>query len=191
MHPPPPFLLTSVWQNKTRSSRRWYQVNSEFLQKTHQNKKNKKNWFEEVPQPSNLIWVQIGSRQKGLPWAIDWSRCAELVSARLDSTWPSRTVALFIGLHQCVCVCVYLSTHVCMCVYYVFAHSPRGEFVLSAPQSIHQGWYFQPFHIQTKHSATRAIYMLRDAAKADLCDLSVTNYAIVTLTHWFGMLPFF
>lgn len=78
-----------------------------------------------------------------------------------------------------------------MCVYYVFAHSPGGEFVLSAPLSIHQGWHFMPFHIQTKHLATRAISTLWDVERADLCALSVGNYAIVMPTHWFSMLPFF
>lgn len=65
----PPSPLTSVWQNKIRSSRKWYQVRFEFLLKTS---------FEDIPQPSNLIWVQIGSTHSSLPQAIEWSRCTEL-----------------------------------------------------------------------------------------------------------------
>ena len=89
----------------------------------------------------------------------------------------------------CVCVCVYLP--MCARVSYVFAHSPIGEFVLSAPRRIHQGWHFLLFPVQTKHAATCAISSLRDVERPDLCDLSVRNYTIVTPTHWFGTLPFF
>lgn len=89
------------------------------------------------------------------------------------------------------CVCMYVYLPMCARVSYVFVRSPRREYVLSAPWSIHQGWHFLPFRVQTKHMATCAISTLRDVERPDLCDLSVRNYAIAPLTHWFGTLPFF
>lgn len=153
-----------------------------------------KKSFAEAPLLDNLTWVQCSrwltdrEQTQGLPRATDWSLGTELVSAGLDSTWPRRTKDLFIGLRLWVCAHVYLSTRAR--VSRVFAHSPRREFVLSAPQSIHQGWHFLPFYVQTKHLATCAISTLRDVERPDLWDLSVRNYTIVTPNHWFGTLPF-
>lgn len=178
---PQPLLapLKSVWQNKTCCSTHWYQVRFESLQ----------NSFKEVPLLCNLIWVKTQYRHRGCHGP-DWSLRTGLVSAGLDSTWPWRARDLFIGRPLCVCMHVCLSDR-CARVYYVFAHSLRGEFILSAPKSIHQGWHFLPFHVQTKHLATCAIATPRDVERPDLYDLSVRNYTIVTPSHWFGTLPFY
>lgn len=108
----------------------------------------------------------------------------------LDSTWPFRNQR-FIYRTKSLCVCTRVYLPVCARVSYVFARSPRGEYVLSALRCIHQGWHFLPFPVQSKHTATCAISALRDVERPDLCDLSVRNYPIVTLTHWFGTLPFY
>lgn len=179
----PPSPLTSVWQNKIRSSRKWYQVRFEFLLKS----------FEDTPRPSHLIWVQTGSTRSSLPQSDPGVQSWYICQAGLHLTQQDQSL-IYRSASVCVCVCVHkykcLSTRVCICVYYVFAHSLGGEFVLSAPLSIHQAWHFLPFHIQSKHSAARAISTLRDVERAHIRDLTGRNYAIVTLTHWFGMLPF-
>lgn len=153
-----------------------------------------KNCFAEALLLDNLIWVQCSrwltdrEQTQGLPRATDWSLGTELVSAGLDSTWPHRTKR-FIYRTTSVCACARVYLPMRARVSHVFAQSPRREFVLSAPQSIHQGWHFLPFYVQTKHLATCAISTLRDVERPDLWDLSVRNYTIVTPNHWFGTLP--